>query len=181
LAAGFRNLGLSGDEIPPAIVAAQGAASDRLQAEGYVKQANAAMLNAGKPEFSEVQVAIPGRRDVNKVVIVKKNVDGTIDLEDTDLEVRADINKTTQTLQRKDKDIYGKETIVQFMVDAQGNYIGDLPPDNRRRPPEIPQEDATDFDAAMEYALQAGESEEQATQTAMQVIAKKRARRQQEE
>jgi hypothetical protein len=182
LAAGYQNLGLPPESIPGAIEGQQRASTDLLQAQGYNRQADAALINANKPEFSEIQLAVPGRSDVNKLVVMKKNADGTITLEDTNTLVPADITKTTRLGQQKEKDtISGKETSIPVLLDAESNVFGDLPPDNRQRPPEIPPEAIPDYDAAYDTAIQAGEDPQQAVQTALAIVARKRARQEQQE
>lgn len=187
LAAGFKNLGLGGDEIPAALVDQQNADSNTVQAGAQATSAQASLINANAPEAK--QIFIPDKDDPTRGTIGMTLIrpDGTVETHNLNIAEIKPLNETQAVGRIKQKNNLGEEVERDVLLDRKtGKIVGDGSPASQQQaggqqrdlqaPPDVPAEDIPDYNSAHDLAIQAGESEADARAIAAAAVQKKRAR-----
>jgi hypothetical protein len=167
LAAGYRNLGLQGVEIPPAIVDQQNADSSAINAQAAATNARANLIRANTPQFSDA--FIPDENDPTSgyVAQIVRKPDGTTYTENLKIRAYRPLNETTAVGEVVTPDELGNQTRTPVILNRQtGEIVGRA--GGRQRPVDVPEGYEDAWDAAYERGVQEGLSAEDAASAATQ-------------
>jgi hypothetical protein len=174
LAGGYRNLGLAPSEIPPAIVAQQGAETDVLQAQAQGRQAEASLINAKTPKAELIYTedpATPGQAVVQQVIT---NPDGSSVLRDVGVRQYRPLSDTQAVVSEEvlAPDGFTKLKVEKLVDRKTGRPVdaGQAQADLPQLPPDIPQELSGEFQSSYAEAIKRKKSPQEAYDIARRAV-----------
>jgi hypothetical protein len=174
LAAGFKNLGLGGEEIPPAIVAQQGATSEQVRAQAAQTAADAALINARSPVSDVIYTEDPAQPGQALAQQLITNADGSSVLRDLGVRQYRPISDTQAVVSEEvlAPDGYNKLKVEKLVDRRTGKDVraGQDQDETPQLPPDIAPKFAGEFQASFAEARKRRKTTQEAYDIARRAV-----------